>query len=88
MENRTQQSRGRKGANVVVGPHRNGWQVKRMGNQRASRVTATKREAETIGRKYARKARSELVIQSGDGRIRESDSHGYESPVHDKNGHR
>ena len=43
------------GKDVTVGPHKGGgWDVTRQGNDRASRVTPTKKEAVDIGRGYAR----------------------------------
>jgi hypothetical protein len=74
------------GKDVWVSPHPNGWQVKRQGNDRASRVTDTQREAITIARVYAQQEGSELVIQRADGRIRDKDSHGDESSKPDKDG--
>ncbi len=64
------------GKNVHVGPHPQGWQVKKEGNDRASAVTPTKKEAVAIGRDAAKKEGSELVIKGEDGRIQDKDSHG------------
>jgi uncharacterized protein YdaT len=57
-------------------PHENGWQVKRDGNKRASRVVDTQREAIDIAREISRNQSTELQIHRKDGRIRQSDSHG------------
>lgn len=59
-----------------VMPHENGWQVKRDGDQRASHVTDTKKEAEQIGRVISRNQDTELQIHRRDGQIGQSDSHG------------
>ncbi|MGA2450249.1 MAG: DUF2188 domain-containing protein [Polyangiaceae bacterium] len=66
------------GKDVHVETHRDGWQVKKVGNERASAVTETKKEAERIGREAARKEHSELVIKGEDGRIQQKDSHGHD----------
>ena len=74
--------------NVWVGPHSGGgWQVKVEGNERATQVVSTQAEAIEIGRPIAQRNGSELVIQRPDGRIRDKDSHGDESPKPDKDGH-
>jgi len=66
------------GKDVTVAPHKasDGWAVTRQGNDKASRVTDTKKEAEKIGRDYARQEGSELIIKGEDGRIQSKDSHG------------
>lgn len=69
---------GKSGKNVTVGPHPNGWQVKKQGNERASAVTETKKEAEKIGREQAKKEQSELIIKGADGKIQSKDSHGHD----------
>ncbi len=77
---RAKSSGGSHGKDVTVGPNKNGpgWSVTRDGNDRASRVTDTKKEAEKIGRDYAREEKSELVIKGADGKIQSKDSHGYD----------
>jgi hypothetical protein len=69
---------GKHGKDVYVQPHADGWQVKKQGNERASAVTETKKEAEKIGRDAARKEHSELVIKDQRGRIQDKDSHGHD----------
>lgn len=59
-----------------VMPHEDGWQVKRDGGQRASRVTETKAEAEEAGRTISRNQETELQVHGRDGSIQRSDSHG------------
>lgn len=57
-------------------PHKDGWQVKRDGGQRASRVAPTKAEAEKIGRTISRNQATEMQVHGRDGAIQRSDSHG------------
>lgn len=57
-------------------PHKDGWQVKRDGGERASRVTETKAAAETLGREISRNQETELQVHGRDGTIQRSDSHG------------
>jgi hypothetical protein len=67
-----------KGRDVFVGPHKGGegWQVKKAGNERASAVTPTQKQAIERGRELAKQEKSELVVQGRDGQIRQKDSHG------------
>lgn len=62
--------------NIHVVPHKDGWAVKKEGNERASSVHQTQRDAIDIGREAAQSANSELVIHGRDGRIRDKDSYG------------
>jgi hypothetical protein len=73
-----------RGRGVFVGPHDDGWQVKRSGKARASVVTETQAEAIKIARRYAQEDGTELVVQNRKGQIREKDSQGDESPAKDK----
>ena len=60
-----------------VMPHKDGgWQVKRDGDQKASRRTATKAEAEQVARPISQHQKTELQIHGKDGTIQRSDSHG------------
>lgn len=59
-----------------VMPHDQGWQVKRDGNQKASHVADTKKEAEKIAREISRNQSTELQIHGKDMKIQRSDSHG------------
>lgn len=52
------------------------WQVKRDGDQRASHITDTKKEAEHIGRTISQNQGTELQIHGKDMKIQRSDSHG------------
>ncbi|MDB5668138.1 MAG: hypothetical protein JWL74_1088 [Alphaproteobacteria bacterium] len=66
-------------------PHEDGWQVKRDGGQRASRVADTKAEAEQMGRQISRNQETELQVHGRDGSIQRSDSHGNDpNPPKDK----
>jgi len=62
--------------NVHITPHPDGWQVKKEGAERASKVTETKKEAVEAGRDAAKKEQSELVIHRKDGTIQDKDSYG------------
>lgn len=59
-----------------VMPHDNRWQVKRDGDQKASHVVDTKKEAEKIAREISRNQGTELQIHGKDMKIQRSDSHG------------
>lgn len=65
------------GKNQHVTPHPGGgWQVIGEGNDRATVVTKTQKEAIDIARGISCNQGSELVIHRPDGTIREKDSHG------------
>ncbi len=64
------------GKNQHVIPHQEGWAVKGAGNQRATSVHDTQKQAVDAARDIARKQQSELVIHRQDGRIRDKDSYG------------
>lgn len=66
------------GKDVYVQPRPDGWEVRKQGNERATAVTDTKKEAEKIGRDAARKEGSELVVKDEHGRIERKDSHGHD----------
>lgn len=65
-----------KGKNQHVVKHEDGWAVKGAGNERATKVTSTQKEAITIAREISKNQESELIIHGRNGRIRERDSHG------------
>ncbi len=68
-----------------VVPHPNGWAVKGEGNDRATSVHDTKKEAVQAGREIAQNQGSELVIHGENGRIQQKDSHGRDpNPPRDK----
>lgn len=62
--------------NQHVVPHVNGWAVKGAGNDRATSVHTTQREAIAAARGIARNQHSELLVHGENGRIRERDSYG------------
>lgn len=64
--------------NVHIVPHNDGWAVKIEGNDRASSVHPTQREAEQAGRDRARRDHVEILIHGEDGRIRDRDSYGHD----------
>lgn len=69
----------------VVPNHNCGWDVKRNNSQRASIHTATKAEAEKIGRQISINQKTEFVVHGKDGKIQYSDSHGNDPcPPRDK----
>lgn len=64
------------GKNQHVVPQDGRWAVKGEGNERATAVRDTQKEAADVGRRIAQNQGSELVIHRPDGRIRDKDSHG------------
>lgn len=60
-------------------PHEDGWQVKRDGGQRASRVADTKAEAEKLGRTISEHQETEFIVHGRDGAMQRADSHGNDS---------
>ena len=64
------------GKNQHVTKHPDGWQVKGAGNEKATKVTDTQKEAIEVARDIARNQNSELVIHGVNGRIRDKDSYG------------
>jgi len=74
----------RKTHHVVPDPD-GGWNVKKGGNQRASKHFDTKKDAEGWGRNVSRNQKTEFVIHNKDGKISQSDSHGNDPcPPRDK----
>ncbi len=64
----------RKNQHVV--PHPDGWAVKGEGNERATSIHPTQKDAIDRARDIAQRQRSEVVIHRPDGRIRDKDSYG------------
>lgn len=62
--------------NVHVVPHPQGWAVQIEGNERATSVHDTQRDAIDSGRDRARRDGTEFLIHGENGRIRERDSYG------------
>ena len=65
-----------KGKNQHVVKHPESWAVKGAGDEKATKVTPTQKEAIDIVRKITKNQESELLIHGRDGRIRERDSNG------------
>jgi hypothetical protein len=57
-------------------PHNGKWVVKGAGNQRATRIVVSQKEALKIARRIARNQGVDVVIHGRDGRIRDKDSYG------------
>jgi hypothetical protein len=57
-------------------PHKDGWAVKGEGNQKATKVTSTQKEAIDIARNIAKNQKSELLVHNKKGQIRQKDSFG------------
>lgn len=74
------------GKNVHVTKHSSGgWQVKGAGNQKATKVTDTQKEAIKAAIPIAKNNKSEVVIHGTDGKIRDKDSYGNDPvPPNDK----
>jgi len=66
--------------NYSVGPHDDGWQVRRDGAERASSVHDTKSEAVQAGKELAKGTGGELRIKGQDGRIQNSNTYGAHDP--------
>ena len=64
------------GKNQHVVPHKDGWAVKGAGNQKATRVVSTQREAINIAQDIARNQHSDTKIHGENGRIRTGNSYG------------
>jgi len=64
------------GKNIHITPRDDKWAVIGAGDERASGLYDTQREAIDAGRELARNNRSELFIHDRDGKIRDRDSYG------------
>jgi hypothetical protein len=62
--------------NQHVVPHSSGWAVKGAGNQKATKVTSTQKEAISVARNIAKNQKSELLVHNQKGQIRQKDSFG------------
>lgn len=62
--------------NQHVVPHTEGWAVKGAGNERATSVHPTQREAVAAAREIARNQGSELFVHGENGQIRERNTYG------------
>lgn len=74
------------GKNQHVTPrHGGGWQVKGAGNEKATKVTDTQKQAINVAIPIAKNHKSEVVIHGSNGRIRDKDSYGKDpNPPKDK----
>lgn len=64
------------GKNQHVVPHPDGWAVKGAGNEKATKVTTTQKEAIQIAKEIAQNQQSELIVHRKNGQIRQKDSFG------------
>ncbi|MCF0052065.1 DUF2188 domain-containing protein [Dyadobacter sp. LJ53] len=65
------------GKNQHVTKHTSGgWQVKGAGNEKATKVVDTQKQAISAATQIARNQKSEVVIHGRDGQIRDKDSYG------------
>jgi uncharacterized protein YdaT len=67
-----------KGKNQHVTRHGDNWQVKGAGNDKATKIVDTQKEAINIAREIATNQGSELIIHGRNGQIRAKDSHGHD----------
>ena len=70
----------RHGPNVWVVRRGNGFSIKEEGLSAPLVLPISQRLAISIARLLARANHSELIVQGAHGRIRERDSHGFDSP--------
>jgi len=64
------------GKNQHVVKHKDGWAVKGAGNEKATKVTRTQKDANEAAIKIAKNQKSEVLIHGRNGRIREKNSYG------------
>jgi len=65
-----------KGKNQHVVPHPEGWAVKGAGNDKATKVVETQKEAIKIAKGISIHQGSEMIVHGRDGQIREKNSYG------------
>lgn len=65
--------------NQHVMPRPNQWAIIGAGNDRATKIVNTQREAIRIARNIAKNQHSELIIHGKNGQIRQKDSYGNDS---------
>jgi hypothetical protein len=68
-----------KGKNQHVVPHKDGWAVKGAGNEKATKVQPTQKQAVETAKSIAKNQQSETIIHGQNGRIREKNSYGNDS---------
>jgi uncharacterized protein YdaT len=64
------------GKNQHLVKHKGGWAVKGAGNEKATKLTQTQKEAIEIAGKIATHQRTEVIVHGRGGRIRSKDSFG------------
>jgi len=62
--------------NQHVVKHPEGWAVKGAGNEKATRVAETQKEAIEIAKQIAKNQHAEMLIHGRNGRIRDRSSYG------------
>lgn len=62
--------------NQHVVPHGDQWAIKGEGNEKATKIVDTQKEAINIAREIAKNQQSELIIHRPNGQIRDKDSFG------------
>jgi Uncharacterized protein conserved in bacteria (DUF2188) len=73
------------GKNQHVVPHDGKWAVRGAGNERATTVHDTQKQAIDAARDIAKNQSSEVVIHRPNGQIRDKDSYGRDpNPPHDE----
>lgn len=71
--------------NQHVVPHKDGWAVQGEGNDKATKVTNTQKQAIDVARQIAKNQHVEVVIHKRDGTIRDKDSYGKDpNPLKDE----
>ena len=63
---------------IHVTPHKNGWQVKSAGSEKAYRVVKTQLEAEKIARTVAINQHTDTKIHGRNSQIRAGNSYGHD----------
>ena len=64
------------GKNQHVVKHSDSWAVKGAGNEKATRIAGTQKEAIEIAKQIAKNQHSEMFVHGRDGKIRERNSYG------------
>ncbi len=60
---------------IHITPHKDGWQVKTGGKEKAYRVVKTQKEAIDIAREVAKNRQSDIKIHGRDGKIRDGNNY-------------
>lgn len=68
----------RKNQHVVPNKNGSGWAVRGEGNDRATHITNTKKEAIDLARQISQNQQSELFIHGKNGKFQSRDSHGHD----------